>query len=102
MFLSQVWPQVGGESRLGVHLNTGAPMQTTQLLVLAILALTLGTCAAKPVKVIRIGINPWPGFEFLYLAEQKGFFKEESLNTMVRLGVIEPARQPIVYIQRKD
>ncbi len=29
---------------------------------------------------IRIGINPWMGYEFLYLAEQKGFLAEEGLN----------------------
>ncbi|WP_423893643.1 ABC transporter substrate-binding protein [Candidatus Pelagadaptatus aseana] len=29
---------------------------------------------------IRIALNPWPGYEYLYLAEQKGFFKEEGAN----------------------
>jgi NitT/TauT family transport system substrate-binding protein len=29
---------------------------------------------------IRIVFNPWPGYEFLYLAEQKGFFKANGLN----------------------
>jgi len=31
-------------------------------------------------KTIRLGINPWPGYEFLYLADQKGFFEEEGLD----------------------
>lgn len=29
---------------------------------------------------IRIAINPWPGYEFLYLAEQKGYLADEGLN----------------------
>ena len=31
-------------------------------------------------KPIRVGINPWPGYEFLFLAEKKGFFKEEGIE----------------------
>jgi NitT/TauT family transport system substrate-binding protein len=29
---------------------------------------------------VRIAINPWPGYEFLYLADQKGFFEAEGLD----------------------
>ncbi len=29
---------------------------------------------------VRIGINPWPGYEFLYLAAEKGFFMAEGLE----------------------
>lgn len=32
---------------------------------------------------VRIGINPWPGYDFLYLAEQKGFYKEQGLNVRI-------------------
>jgi len=39
------------------------------------------SCTEKPdQKTIRLGINPWPGYEFLYLADQKGFFEEEDLD----------------------
>ena len=31
-------------------------------------------------RPLRLGINPWPGYEFLYLAEVNGYFKEEGLN----------------------
>jgi len=31
-----------------------------------------------PQPPIKIAINPWPGYEFLYLAEQKGYFEEEG------------------------
>lgn len=31
----------------------------------------------------RIGITNWPGFDYLYLAQQKGFFKENGLNLVL-------------------
>lgn len=58
-------------------------MQLARLLILIFYALVLGTCTPKPEQVIRIGINPWPGYEFLYLAEQKDFFKAEGLNVNI-------------------
>lgn len=38
----------------------------------------------KEAPLLRIGISPWPGYEFLYLAEKKGFFKEEGLNVQIK------------------
>ncbi len=29
---------------------------------------------------LRIGINPWPGYEFVFLAQEKGFFKKLGLD----------------------
>lgn len=37
-----------------------------------------------PPTRLRIGISPWPGYEFIYLAEQKGFFKEEGLDVEIK------------------
>ena len=34
----------------------------------------------KESQPIRVGMVQWPGYEFLYLAQQKGFLKEEGLN----------------------
>lgn len=45
--------------------------------------LLLGACREAPPQLIRIGINPWPGYEFLYLAEQKEFYQEEGLNVKI-------------------
>ncbi len=30
--------------------------------------------------VIRIGVAPWPGYEYLWLAEQRGYFVEEGIS----------------------
>lgn len=43
---------------------------------------------------IRIGTNPWPGYEFLHLADKKGFFKEEGVPVeLVRFSALEDARR---------
>ena len=41
------------------------------------------SCAKKALPPVKIAINAWPGYEFLYLAEVKGFFKEEGLNISI-------------------
>lgn len=38
--------------------------------------LCLFACSPEPEEPIRIAINAWPGYEFLYLAQEKGFFQE--------------------------
>lgn len=35
--------------------------------------------SSKP-PLVRIAINPWPGYELLFVAEKMGYFKEEGLN----------------------
>lgn len=40
-------------------------------------AMVLRSAAAGP---LRIGISAWPGYEFLYLAQVKGLFKEEGVD----------------------
>ena len=42
--------------------------------------LFLLTGCGKPPPPITIAINPWPGYEMLYLAEQKGLFQQVGLN----------------------
>lgn len=34
-------------------------------------------------KPITIGINPWPGYEFVRLAEQKGFYRDEGVDVRI-------------------
>lgn len=49
------------------------------LLCLCVMSLLVG-CTSDRQKPLRIGINPWPGFEFLYLAQEKGFLAEAGLD----------------------
>ncbi len=51
-----------------------------------VLLAILPSCT-KEQAPIRISINAWPGYEFLFLAEQKGFFREEGVNVqLLQLG----------------
>ncbi|WP_159084273.1 ABC transporter substrate-binding protein [Saccharobesus litoralis] len=48
-------------------------------LFIILLSMLLSACSQAP-QSIRIAINPWPGYEFIYLAEQQGYFKQQGLN----------------------
>lgn len=43
---------------------------------------------------LRIGINPWPGYEFAYLAAEKGYFENEGLDVrLVEFSSLGDARR---------
>ncbi len=42
--------------------------------------MALVSCAEKPVETLKIAINPWPGYEFLYLAEKNGYFEQLGMR----------------------
>lgn len=44
------------------------------------LLITLTGCEMQPPEPLRIGLNTWATYEFLYLADKKGFFKDENLD----------------------
>ncbi|MEP4190794.1 MAG: ABC transporter substrate-binding protein, partial [Sneathiella sp.] len=45
-----------------------------------ILAALLSGCFGEEKQAIRIGINAWPGYEFLFLAREKGFFEKHDVK----------------------
>jgi NitT/TauT family transport system substrate-binding protein len=49
-------------------------------LLLCFVLLFISSCSQQIPDKVTIAINPWPGYEFLYLAEQKGFFKQVGAN----------------------
>lgn len=49
------------------------------------LALALPACERAPAPELRIGINPWPGYEHFYLAQELGLYD----TTLVRVRVVE-------------
>ena len=72
------------------HTIKGHTMKTT--LIAAIIAIiTIISIIFYPFKgedrVIRIGLIPWPGYDFLHLANDKGFFEEEG----IKVEIIEQA-----------
>lgn len=47
------------------------------------LLLLLGACSEPPREPLRIATNPWPGYEYLYLAEQLKLFAAEGVEVQV-------------------
>ncbi len=57
--------------------------KTITLLVVAVLALTgiIGCIVEpKPVEEIAIAVTPWPASAALYVAREKGYFRDERLD----------------------
>lgn len=45
-------------------------------------------------QTIRIGINQWPGYEYLFIAKKQGFFKQADINIeLVELGSLAEVRR---------
>lgn len=45
-----------------------------------VFVILLSGCFGEEKPAIRIGINAWPGYEFLFLAREKGFFKKHDVK----------------------
>lgn len=61
-----------------------------------LLAFLLGACGARDEdsNAIRIGINAWPGYEFLYLAQEQGFFRDAGVNVkLIEFSSLGDARR---------
>lgn len=60
----------------------------------AAMILFLNGCSQESASPIRIGLNSWPGYEFLYLAQEKGFYREEGVDVrLVEFSSIPDARR---------
>ncbi len=53
---------------------------------LALLLLS-ASCAPREEAPLRVALSPWPGYEYAFLARERGFFAEEGVN--VRLVELE-------------
>lgn len=62
------------------------------------LSLILIACSHEPqTSKVTVAINPWPGYELLYLAEEKGFFKEVGLNIkLVQTATLSDAQRAYI------
>jgi len=53
------------------------------MLIASCCLLLVFSCTQVPTEAIRIGISPWPGYELLYLAQEKSFFRQAGLNVQI-------------------
>lgn len=59
--------------------------------------LLLSGCLENPNIPIKLAINQWPGYAYLYLAEQQGLFAEHDLNLeLVPFGSLSDAQRAYV------
>ena len=73
--------------------NWKFPFRMVALVVPCLLSVTAG-CVKEPENMLRIGINTWPGYEFLYLAQEKGFYQEEGLDVkLLEFNSLSDARR---------
>jgi len=77
-------------------------MKANSLVALLIWVLSLPFwlvgCSNPNQNLVRIAINPWPGYEFLHLAQAKGFFKQAGLNIeLIEMASLADVQR--VYIQ---
>lgn len=51
-------------------------------------------CSSEPPEPVRLGLNAWPGYEFLYLAQEKGFYKSEGGDVrLIEFNSLSDARR---------
>ncbi|MCG9739982.1 ABC transporter substrate-binding protein [Shewanella insulae] len=64
-------------------------------IICLLVALVLAGCGQKKVEEpVTIAINPWPGYELLYLAKQKGFFEAAGANIeLVQVSTLSDAQR---------
>lgn len=62
--------------------------------LLALLASVLALCGCGAnERPLRIGLNAWPGYEFLFLAEVQGYYKRRGVDVrLVEFGSLSDAR----------
>lgn len=79
--------------------NTGVGSALTVIATMAVAALgffyAFGSNTPVDSKImVRLAINPWPGYELLYLAQHLGFYEKEGLNVqLVEFSTLEDARR---------
>lgn len=47
------------------------------------LLLLFAGCTGEPKPPLRVGINAWPGYEFLFLAQEKGFYRDDGVDVRI-------------------
>ncbi len=63
-------------------------------MALSVIAGLLMLFMRAPQEPLRIGLNAWPGYEFLYLAQQKNFYREAGVEVrLVEFNSLSDARR---------
>jgi NitT/TauT family transport system substrate-binding protein len=52
-------------------------------LIIILTLLTTWGCYQTPPQLLRIGLNTWPGYEFIFLAQEQGFFTQAGIQVQL-------------------
>ncbi|NDC38542.1 MAG: hypothetical protein EBZ48_10875 [Proteobacteria bacterium] len=70
------------------------PHRIVRLAFLCLFLVAAVGCSKEPAPPFRVGINLWPGYEFLYLAQEKGFLKDRGVDIrLVEFNSLSDARR---------
>lgn len=51
-------------------------------------------CGSLPAEPLRVGLNAWPGYEYLYLAQERGFYASEGVQVqLLEFGSLSDTRR---------
>jgi NitT/TauT family transport system substrate-binding protein len=62
------------------------------LLLLMFIVVVIAGCTKEPQKPLRVGINPWTGYEPFYLAREKGYFDKAPVKLIEHTSASESLR----------
>jgi len=75
-------------------MNRKPPCRLLSILLAVAALLPNAGCSLKKPAALRVGINAWPGYEFLYLAQEMGYYREEGLDVrLVEFNSLSDARR---------
>jgi NitT/TauT family transport system substrate-binding protein len=74
------------------------------MMVLALATLSFSRCSSPPTKlpVVKLNIVTWPGYGPIYLAKEKGFFKEEGVEVDCQIQENTQARNAALISGETD
>lgn len=62
--------------------------------IVLLMAFALSACSDLPRTPLRIGLDAWPGFALLFVAQEKGFFEDEGVDVeLVELSSLADIRR---------
>jgi NitT/TauT family transport system substrate-binding protein len=87
------WRDHGGVSRLG---RRSLLKNACDSIVASMAACWLPSCSPAPKPALRVGINIWPGYEIISLAQSLGHFRAEGLTVdIVEFDSLSDARRAL-------
>jgi NitT/TauT family transport system substrate-binding protein len=95
------------QKALRIRRKAATLMVFAAVAVIVILTLGFGSCrnstnGGKPNPIVRVNIVTWPGYGPLYIAKEKGFFKDEGVDVDIQIQENTQARHAALVSGQVD